>query len=236
MRNGCFVGRSRRANADGCAMGTLDLGSNGKFDGDVVIDPLVYPLKSICRLSNKRQGVIGTGVLITPHHILTAGHLAAQADEWEVKQCYHFKDNFPERKGQTHKVHPKYQDTSGLDFDIGIIRTSNSLRFPLTPTRWKAVFKDLPVYVCGYSAQHESHMRFHAGQILHTDKSLASHNCDTYRGQSGSPVIFGGDYPNKFLGIHVGGDEYAPDRFRSVSNKCILFTDKIKRWIDSQSA
>ena len=211
-----------------------DLGQNREDDGAIVDTPYKYPLKSICRLysNSDLQPAIGTGVVISHHHILTAGHVAEKADQWIVDQCYHDGHNLPQCIGRTHEIHPSYREHSDLNFDVGIIGVRESLPFPLPPTRWQPAFKDRSVYVCGYSFLDFYHMRFHEGEILEIRENLAAHSCDTYAGQSGSPVIHGGKSTSLFLGLHVGGNEYGSDRFRRISNKCILFTDAIVRWIE----
>jgi V8-like Glu-specific endopeptidase len=76
-------------------------------------------------------------------------------------------------------------------------------------------------------------MRFHEGKFLQIDHNLAAHSCDAFRGQSGSPVIYGGDSQTLFLGLHVGGNEYAGKYFPKNTNKCILFSKEIVNWMNS---
>lgn len=213
----------------------LDLGPNARDDTSLVSNAFSLPLVSICRLysTDDQKSAVGTGVVIDDHHVLTAGHVAHQTKDWIVDQCYDGGYHFPERFGVTHSIHERYENGSNLNFDIGVIQVDETLFYPLEPNSWQASFERLPIYVCGYSFLQFDRMRFHEGQFLKIEHNLAAHNCDAFRGQSGSPVIHGGDTQTLFLGLHVGGNEYAANSFPKNSNKCILFSEEIVNWIQS---
>lgn len=219
----------------------LDLGENRKNDTKLIpieTDKIRNPFSSICRLTAQKDRDKGsTGFFISGRHILTAGHTAKAFKNWDVDQYYNGYTHFPTVKASTTSIHPNYLDTEDPNYDIAILKIASDApdtAYFQTITEWSETYKDKSVYVCGYGWINFKRLRFHQGQFKDVKGNLAAHNCDTYRGQSGSPVVYNGTINNKILGVHVGGNGYAPDTFTGTINKCILFTDEIYTWINNQ--
>jgi V8-like Glu-specific endopeptidase len=212
-------------------------------DRTQVTDTTVEPFPWICSLSittppgpSGTGGFVGTGFLIGPRTIVTAGHCVF-SDPWEDEDrglrygrgwaaSIHVRAG---RNGSTSvaeadAVHvfsvDEWTRSQREEFDFGAILLNKPLGDDLGFFGFGAPsdteLKAMNVNVAGYPGERSSELWMHANRIVDVSATQLIYKVDTTGGQSGSPVIHW-DGRNDYLvvGIHNRGSKQQQLNFAS---------------------
>lgn len=182
-----------------------------------------------------------TGTLVSPQHVLTAGHCLSSEEGWAERVLF-----IPGRNGSKIeygiatgekaillKGWSEYQDD---DYDIGMIKLTKPLEFKTLSVEQKnkSFFRsEETFYTVGYPGDQPDGTLWIASSPRHRPYRLNQllHYIDTSKGQSGAPIFYkanDGDF--RIVGIHTGS-------FSSVNggirfNSIVL--ESLSRWISNQ--
>lgn len=219
-------------------------------DRRIVENTRAFPYSAICGLSilNVRQQLFyGTGFLVGPRLVVTAGHNVHFADEGFMQQITVYPGLNGDRQAPpfrfaratqffTVEAWARDQDRQ---FDIGAIVLPTDLG---TEAGWFAVGKFAEgtlagkiATISGYpklapepAAQQASMMWEHAG-VLSVEPNRLRYGIDTTEGQSGSPVIV--NLPQKPIPYHaVGIHNWGYDSYNAATRINDAIFAQIVRW------
>lgn len=216
---------------------------------------LETPWRMITHLSLIGQGVrgTGTGFLVGPRTVLTAGHclyyepyFAGFASRVEVSPG---RDNvtkpFGTLEGANFRVHPKWERDANPDFDLGCLTLPEPIGEELGWFALAAVDpNDLPgrfVNVAGYPTDlGGTEMYHHAGHIKAVSERRIHYDVDTAPGQSGSPVFVEAEGERVCLAVHAYGSRGSELHVGVESNSAPMLLqstfDMINAWIEEDNA
>lgn len=204
-------------------------------DRTVIPDPLDAPWRHICALritSNTGKHYVGTGWLIGPRTLVTAGHCVYLHDEggWPTSIAV-----IPALNGNLQPygaaVATRFRTTDGwkahreAGFDYGAIlldddafATAGAFGFASLPDEALA---STDANIAGYPADldHATRQYFHSRRITSSSPTRLFYEIDTFGGQSGSPIWFNIDNRRIAVGIHTTGS--------STSNSGTRITDEV---------
>ncbi|MEM9342355.1 MAG: trypsin-like peptidase domain-containing protein [Pseudomonadota bacterium] len=216
------------ADAERTGVGLLSV--IGGEDRQEIINTDQAPWRMICSLGLRAGNggrFVGTGWLVGPRTVITAGHCLLDRHAGQMAQI----DVMPGRRGDDKpfgsvavtsaatEVHPKWSASFDPDFDVGVIHLAEPLG---DATGWfsYAVAGDdellshqmnvggYPAHVQGELVAGEE-LWWHKDAILDTSPRRVFYATDTSGGQSGSPVwaFESGDGAPIVVGIHAYGAE-----------------------------
>lgn len=175
----------------------------------------VFPYRAICRTAthwdSDGDGDIdtvtgGTGFLIGPNIILTAGHVVYKSNRngW----CEYVEVFFPGNNAiiaSSVYTNSGWTDDADINLDWGVIEINNNIGNTLGWFGKKVVTSSMvnsSVEVIGYPGDKDfGTMWGGTGKITSTTNRI-EHTVDTFEGQSGSPIL---NSSNQVLGVHCGG-------------------------------
>jgi V8-like Glu-specific endopeptidase len=196
-----------------------------------VRDTTIRPLSSICRLSAPGR-LFGTGTVIAPRVILTAGHNLTAGIRWAIDQAYNHVPHHEPLKGGRSVPHPAWAAERDPHYDVGLLFLDEDAPTAFAPSVVTAAHRDARIYVSGYSRDDPNFQRYDLGGFTGSNGTLAGHTCDTAPGQSGSPVIAYDDKGSRLIGIHVYGYSDLRDFIPGNVNKTVLLVPEIFEWIE----
>jgi glutamyl endopeptidase len=189
----------------------------------------------------------GSGTLIHPHHVLTAGHcLYKQKDKmWASAITFipaQNENNHPFGEISVTRLITVKGWVNGRskeekrEHDFGLLILSEDIGFE---TGWHGIMtasdealKELEVNVTGYPGdKHRNQMWGMGGSIEKVTPEQFTYKIDTYAGQSGSGVWSKLDEPEGHYcsGIHTYGQEYVINTATRISSSKF---DKIVSWME----
>jgi glutamyl endopeptidase len=218
-----------------------------------ILDTDLDPWRMICSLTMRAAtgSAIGTGWLVGPRTILTAGHcvysttfFGGWADEIEIRAGRN-GDEAPFGVVTTRRFASvdKWVESEDPDFDIGVLHLDEPLG---DQVGWFAVgalpAEDLQgflVNISGYPGDRGNGREqfFHANRVLRVTDRRIFYDVDTFGGQSGAPVWIyeeEGAAPLA-VGIHAYGIGGTPSSFGITANSAPRIIpevfDQIQAWI-----
>ena len=221
------------------------------------VDVTQVPHKSICSLiltTPNDLNAAGTGWLIGPNKVYTAGHCLYSHDRqagigWMkrivvIPGRHGNNAPFGEYEALGARVHPKWMSTGrNVRFDMGAILLSSDVTgfsrndyFQLNIMNGEGVHPGMTI--CGYPGdlpQEEGdrgrYQYMHTGEVSSKRDGVLTYPIDTYPGQSGSPVYnlhsIGGIHTRNSIGIHTRNEDR--NRNAGVAIK-ETFRDIVKNW------
>lgn len=193
----------------------------GRDDRVFIPNPTTVPWRCVCQLVIEglhAQEVLGTGWLVGPRTLITAGHnLYSFAAKRGASRIWVLPgrsgDNVPFGYFQTNSfaVHPLWQSKGDPMHDVGAIRLPTPIGDRLGwfgyAAHTDAQLQNLVVNNAGYPADKPIGTQwFNAGRIGKVDPNVLTYGLDTEEGQSGSPVFyFTADQRRIVVAIHAYG-------------------------------
>lgn len=219
-----------------------------------ILDTELDPWRMICALKMQGQNgssAIGTGWLVGPRTIITAGHCVHSDlffSGWAKRiEICPGRDGgeFPYKPAVSHRFSSvnRWIDQADPDFDIGCIH----LDAPFEPSPgWFSIGALAPqelegfyVNVSGYPSDRGMGMEqyHHRNRIVRVSERRVFYDIDTYGGQSGAPVwIHETDTaPPLVIGIHAYGLGGSPVGLEANSAPRIIpeVLEQIRRWVEA---
>lgn len=195
-----------------------------------------YPWRAICALrirSKTGKNYVGTGWLISPRTLITAGHCVYMQNEggWvdsiEVIPGMNgtarpYNSGF----GATFRSVTGWTKDGNRDFDYGAIilngnyRPGDTVGYFGFATRSDDEIKSLTLNLSGYPADKGSadQQWFMARKPSAVSTRVITYDIDTFGGQSGSPVWFMQNNSRYAIGIHTNGHNSGNSATRIVSD------------------
>ncbi|MCC6877941.1 MAG: serine protease [Sandaracinaceae bacterium] len=212
-RNGLEIVSGRQA--------TMEL-VHGADDREAVTPTTAFPWRAICALSITRaDGTLGTGTgfLIAPRTVVTAGHCvhsAARGGWARSIEVVPGRDGalspYGKATGTVLRSVAGWIDRADSAFDYGAIILSNVNGFPALgafgyAARGDAQLRGAIVNVAGYPDDKPEGTQWWASStIADVTARMLEYDIDTESGQSGAPVWREENGLRVVLGIHTGGD------------------------------
>lgn len=224
-----------------------------------ILDTDLAPWRMICALrmtGRNGSGAIGTGWLVGPRTVITAGHcvystqfFGGWASSIEViPGCNGMETPFGSVTSSRFSSVDLWVEKEEPDFDIGCIHLDQPIG---DEVGWFAVGSspadELPgfmVNISGYPADRGggNEQYFHANRILRVSERRIFYDVDTFGGQSGAPVWIhkAEDAPPLVVGIHAYGVGGTPSSFGIEANSAPRIIpevlDRIQGWIDQDAS
>ena len=197
----------------------------GTDDRLPVADTRLIPFRSICALritAATGELLIGTGWLIGPQTLITAGHcvhirrLGGWAQSIEVIPAL-ARDSRPFGSAVSRRFYSVdgWVSSADKEFDYGAIHLDAPLSDPgflVAQALPDAALVHAPATLCGYPVDHRpnghrgDHQYYHAWRIASVGAQTLQYDIDTVGGQSGSPIWCAGDGGTPVVvGIHTTG-------------------------------
>lgn len=175
----------------------------------------VFPYRAICRThtywdedgdGNIDSETGGTGFLIGPDIILTAGHVVYDSDRngWCKKVEVYFPGNNAIIASYIY-TNSGWMDDSDTNLDWGVIEINTNIGYTLGWFGKTVVTNSMvnsSVEVIGYPGDKAFGTMWGGTGIITSTTNRIEHTADTYKGQSGSPIL---NSSNQVLGVHRGG-------------------------------
>lgn len=239
----------RREFAGGGALETVI----GIDDRVRIVDTDLPPWRMICSLTMQGPGgaAIGTGWLVGPKTVLTAGHCVFSSQffgGWaESITLIPGRDGSEEPFGQTVATRlsatDRWVESEDPDFDIGCIHLEEAIG---DTVGWFAIgalpdaeLSSFLINVSGYPGDRGNgrELYFHKNRILRVTDRRIFYDVDTFGGQSGAPAWIypeGSETPLA-VGIHAYGTGGTPSSFGLTANSSPRIIpevfDLIQSWI-----
>lgn len=217
------------------------------------------PFSNVCRIVARMHGTskisVGTGFLISPHHVATAAHVLFPPEAPNTKSITVYPGQNDEKdprgiKADSWARHPQHQSgnicTGNLDF--GIIRLSEPVRaghFELRTVDVKRL-AGMAVTLAGYpeGKSDKARLMFRSeGQLIgvRPDADCRGqftfiHTADSRRSMSGGPLWSMIDGVRTVVGIHVSHTDWLDARqTRHRDGRAVIFTqpmiEQYRRWM-----
>jgi glutamyl endopeptidase len=183
---------------------------------------------------HQKSSQIGTGWLVGPRHVVTAGHVVMNAAKIRGWLAY---DSATDKsaayfESKSFSAHADYVDNASADHDIAIIKLADSID-DIDTLDTKSPSDALPrhIYSAGYPEDHGGLTMLEArGTPVGVNGNDLYHDIDTDDGQSGSPIWFG--MGKTVTGVHAAGSSDAePDL-----NYGIYLSNEIFDWITASTS
>ncbi len=197
------------------------------------------PYKSIALLHAFRSGQstasqIGTGWLVKPGHVVTAGHVLKGASRIRGWLAYDADNDAWGAYFESTRLtpHPDYIDNADASFDIGVVHLDSNLPgASVLPLKNPTADAPQDLRCAGYPLDKGGLTMFEGSGGPHSvDRNLLFHTIDTDEGQSGAPIWFG--VQRKVAGVHTGhGIDPQPDQ-----NHAVFLNTEIVDWIKQTTA
>ena len=229
----------------------------GHDDRARILETTKQPWRMICSLDIEAPfgNFFGTGWLVGPKTVLTAGHCvydAVQMGGWARKIRLSPGRNGDEKpfdsvESEKFTSIDTWLSTQNPDFDVGCIHLDTAIGLT---TGWFSIgalpdadLQDALVNISGYPADKSdgAEQWFDANRVLRVGPRRIFYDVDTYGGQSGAPVWIYEKGSNQPLAvaIHAYGTSGTPEEFRITANSAprILpdLLQQIRTWIDADS-
>eukprot|EP01026_Neomeris_dumetosa_P071438 TRINITY_DN7219_c0_g1_i3.p1 TRINITY_DN7219_c0_g1~~TRINITY_DN7219_c0_g1_i3.p1 ORF type:complete len:265 (-),score=15.35 TRINITY_DN7219_c0_g1_i3:909-1703(-) len=255
------------------SVGTLFMLASGQGEKEALIgnldsrwevrNALEYPWRTIGRLTylksdGSNQNMTCTGVLVGPHHVLTAAHCGWDKQSSSVVQSAQFSaahDGSSTAFGYAHIVkifiHPLFVSSGyAHKYDLSMMILDRDVGYDVG---WMAVGNDecekgdYTLNIVGYPADKQFPMyrmwSTHCSSIrFFCEDSLLRHSCDTQQGMSGAPLFVyrcDGERSDgvcseeqrlfSLRGLHVAGDAIRNENFAVGFTPLII--EQIVTWI-----
>lgn len=183
------------------------------------------------------QVFIGTGTLVGPRHVLTAGHCVFSAADggFASEIIFNAAQNdlhlpFDSARAERILAHPRYEDSENPNFDMGMLILDRDLGkktgfFGLRAVEDSEELHLLRVNVTGYPGDKDDgqQMFTHADVVKSVTAERFTYDIDTFGGQSGSGVwtIFDG-LGETVVGVHTTGSPSGNGAVRITPEKLQL--------------
>ena len=218
-----------------------------------ILDTDLFPWRMICALrmrGTSGAGAIGTGWLVGPKTVITAGHcvysshfFGGWASSIEVSAGRNGSDfPFGTVVSQEFSSVDRWVSSEDPDFDIGCIHLQDPIGERLG---WFAVGAIVPdelegymVNVSGYPGDRGrgTEQYHHKNSVLRVSDRRLFYDVDTFGGQSGAPVWIHerDDAPPIVVGIHAYGVGGAPSGLEANSAPRIIpeVLEQIRAWVE----
>ncbi|HET9530914.1 MAG TPA: serine protease [Blastocatellia bacterium] len=214
----------------------------GDDDRKAVPDATQSPWRHICALrirTKTNKDYVGTGWLIGPRTIMTAGHCVYMHDHGGWAKSISV---IPAMEGQS-QPYGVYKSTRfsavdgwtvnrDSDFDYGVILLNEPVGNQAGWFAFAAFGEDLlrsvDANISGYPADREAAARqfFHARKIVRASHRRIYYEIDTYGGQSGAPVWLKVNGKRVAVGVHTTGSSTA--NFGTLITKEVF--NNMRRW------
>lgn len=200
--------------------------------------PDLYPYNTICRLSDWNLPAIASGIAISEHVVLTAGHnlendSLEEPPQFTIEPGFHEAPAIPQLEILDFLVHEKWITERNPFFDVALIYTDRNLPhwFPQSP---KTLFASEISWMMafGYHEDAPSVQSFSYGTILERIDSIAGYDAITKRGQSGGPIFTFVDDEIHLIATHIGDEAKAAEYFMQQLKKGIEYAHEIHSWIE----
>ncbi|MGH1542178.1 MAG: trypsin-like serine peptidase [Arenicella sp.] len=230
----------------------------GADNRNIVYNTQKIPSRLICSLTiESDRGVThGTGWFASPNLVVTCGHCV-----YSFEKMGGWAKSITVTPGRNLRKSPygaeiatsfsspeQWKNTENLDWDIGAIFLKRPFAQDLGWFAYgeaaSAVANQTQVYVAGYpiySDSHKSQLQ-HEGKLLAKRNNRIFHDCDTGKGQSGSPIWFWNDNetPPVAIGIHAYEARETPVDLGIEANSGTGLDEKfnavIRRWCNVQTS
>ncbi|MBS1695257.1 MAG: serine protease [Actinobacteria bacterium] len=201
----------------------------------------VYPWSAICALritANDGRQFIGTGWLISPRTVITAGHCVFMHDAggWArsitvTPGCNDAAQPFGSRVGTSLRSVTGWVSSKNREHDYGAIILSAPFdRFPGSfgfATRDDAFLLNAALNLSGYPGDKGGRQQwFMAQRPKSVSARVITYNIDTFGGQSGSPVWVLQNGNRHAVGVHTNGSGSGNSATRITSG---VF-DRLQSW------
>lgn len=227
-----------------------------------ILDTDLLPWRMICALEMygaDDSTMIGTGWLVGPSTIITAGHCVYLNEFGPQKWAKRIKI-MPGRNGGEHpfkdqeceslaySVHARWAEAvdvngSGQDYDIGAIHLDkpigNALGWFGIEVLSESELVNYLVNISGYPADRGqgTEQYFHANRVKNVTSRRVFYDIDTFGGQSGSPVWIHRDpqAPPTVIGIHAYGIGGSTLQLNSAPRIDAEILQLIEHWISEDN-
>jgi V8-like Glu-specific endopeptidase len=197
----------------------------GRDDRDLVTNVKKFPFSAICFLKcvprHRRHFYKGTGWLVGPRLLFTAGHNLHSLEDGGYMQSVHV---YPARDGSQFDTEIVAQardlrtttvwersNPNGSPFDIGAIvlpqavnvRTFGFFGYEVLSA---SKLRGQRVMIAGYPGEKPNNMWFHERTVIGAKGNQLIYDADTSKGQSGAPVLYKFNDEWISIGVHNYGD------------------------------
>ncbi|MEM8961257.1 MAG: trypsin-like peptidase domain-containing protein [Acidobacteriota bacterium] len=222
-----------------------------------ILETDLTPWRMICSLemhSPNGGSAVGTGWLVGPRTIITAGHcvfshmfFGGWADRIVVRPGRNGDEEpFGAVESRRFGATDRWVEAEEADFDIGVIHLDQSIGDELgwfaVATQGPDELVDAQINISGYPADRGRgrEQYFHANNVLRVSDRRVFYDVDTAGGQSGAPVwVYADDSPDAepiVVAIHAYGVGGTPRSFGITANSAPRIIpevhDLIRGWIE----
>jgi V8-like Glu-specific endopeptidase len=228
--------------------GALSAEVIGRDDRGRVPDAKTAPYASIGLIhafrGNERMArTVGTGWLLTPHRIVTAGHVVYSPFEFGGRASRvhvwlgfdRYRDDNPAIIASNIRVHPDYIQTGDRRFDVATIdfdgRLAAETDFSGAGSPGGSQMRGREIEIAGYPLDKGGTDMYRAtGAVVANELQRVFYDADTRPGQSGAPVWIVEDGHPRVIAVHVDGTALSGHLDRQA-NLGVCLDEEILNWI-----